>query len=101
MRSPHLQWSDGAAGPLLALFGDDDRALGWQDFGLCGQTDPEVFFPQQGENPRAAKKVCAQCFVRDECLEYAVADTSLEGVWGGTTIQERRTIRRKRGEVAA
>ena len=32
--------------------------------------------------------------VRAGCLEYALADISLEGVWGGTSMAERRRIRR-------
>lgn len=89
------QWSEGAAGPLLAAM-DNGDGTGWMGYALCVQVDPDLHFPEQGENARAAKRVCAQCFVRDECREYAVADPSLEGVWGGTTLLERRAIRRER-----
>ena len=34
--------------------------------------------------------------VRRECLEAALADPELIGLWGGTTEAERREIRRRR-----
>jgi WhiB family redox-sensing transcriptional regulator len=34
--------------------------------------------------------------VRAECLDYALSDESLTGLWGGTTDMERRMIRRRR-----
>ena len=40
--------------------------------GLCTQTDPELFFPEKGGSTREAKKVCANCTVRAECLSYAL-----------------------------
>jgi WhiB family redox-sensing transcriptional regulator len=42
------------------------------------------------------RELCATCPVRVECLEYALADESLTGLWGGTTDTERRMIRRRR-----
>lgn len=66
----------------------------WQDFAACAETDPDAFFPGDGESPRPAKRVCAGCFVRQECLGYALANPSLLGVWGGTTYAERRELRR-------
>jgi hypothetical protein len=34
--------------------------------------------------------------VRQHCLDYALQDDSLTGLWGGTTDVERREIRRRR-----
>jgi WhiB family redox-sensing transcriptional regulator len=70
-------------------------AVGWQDrdwtaSALCAQTDPEIFFPNQGESPSAAKAVCARCPVRSPCLEEALATARAWGVWGGMTPSERR-----------
>jgi hypothetical protein len=31
--------------------------------------------------------------VRQECLDFALADDSLTGLWGGTTDTERQQIR--------
>jgi WhiB family transcriptional regulator, redox-sensing transcriptional regulator len=42
---------------------------------------------------RAAKMVCARCGVSALCMAYAL-DTEYEGIWGGTTWQERVAARR-------
>ena len=49
-----------------------------------------MFFPSHGQTAAAARRVCATCTVRPECLNYARADTDTAGVWGGTTERERR-----------
>lgn len=85
---------------LPAVTGDRE----WMVDALCAQTDPEVFFPEQGGSTRAAKAVCAACPVRDECLAYALERREQHGVWGGTTELERRRLRRElrtASEVAA
>ena len=63
--------------------------------GACRQADAELFFPISvtGRGVRqaeAAKKVCAACDVRANCLSYAL-ETMPEGIWGGTTAEERAT----------
>jgi WhiB family transcriptional regulator, redox-sensing transcriptional regulator len=83
-----LQWSPGAAGPLLH---DDPR---WQDQSLCAETDPDAFFPEKGGSTAAAKRVCRACPVRSECLEYALANDERFGVWGGMSERERRRVDR-------
>ena len=65
----------------------------WVDDALCAQTDPELFFPNKGIAPTAAKATCRACPVRAECLQAALAVPSLDGVWGGTTPMERRAVR--------
>ncbi|MFC9361671.1 WhiB family transcriptional regulator [Rhodococcus sp. NPDC057014] len=62
----------------------------WRDFALCRVTDPEAFFPETGENGRPAKRVCAGCEVRDDCLAEALAHDERFGIWGGLTAAERR-----------
>lgn len=61
---------------------------------LCPQTDPEVFFPERGSSPAAAKKVCAACEVRPECLALALSLGNVMGVWGGLTESERKNLKR-------
>ena len=81
--------SGGLAEELLGLAGSP----WWWFAGLCGQTDPELFFPEKGGSVRAAKAVCAGCPVRAECLEYALAHDERYGVWGGTSERERRRLK--------
>jgi WhiB family redox-sensing transcriptional regulator len=73
----------------------------WRDKARCSQTDPEVWFPEKGGSPDHAKRICAQCEVRPECLAYALAQPeSPHGVWGGFTENERRRLRRDLGRAA-
>ena len=46
-----------------------------------------------------AKRICAVCPVRIECLEYALEAGEQHGVWGGTSERERRRIRRARAKA--
>ena len=60
---------------------------------ICRTTDPEVWFPEQGDGSkgsvRQAKKWCKECPVQMECLAYAVANREAFGIWGGLTVEER------------
>lgn len=41
------------------------------------------FFPGPSEKAERAKAICRRCLVRDECLDYALGQPDLAGVWGG------------------
>lgn len=88
------QWQPSQAGSLA--LGMDGRELGWQEQALCARTDPDAFFPEIGGSTREAKKVCAGCDVRAECLEYALRTDQRFGIWGGLSERQRRKIRRQR-----
>jgi len=79
---------------------DRDYAEDWRHLAEClsfaGTVD---FFPAPGESARDAKRVCAGCRVRTECLEYAL-ERDLCGVWGGLSERERRHLRRDRDRAA-
>src|ERR1700739_605766 len=57
--------------------------------------DPDLFFPERGASTREAKEVCRGCVVREDCLEYALANGEKFGIWGGLSERERRKIRRR------
>jgi WhiB family redox-sensing transcriptional regulator len=68
------------------------------DDALCTQVDVgDIFYPDQGGNPKAAKKVCRRCLVAQECLEYALAHNERFGVWGGLSERERRSLAKFQG----
>ncbi len=69
----------------------------WQEQALCAQTDPEAFFPEKGGSTREAKKICAACPVRAECLAYALEHDERFGIWGGLSERERRRLKRMAG----
>jgi WhiB family transcriptional regulator, redox-sensing transcriptional regulator len=75
--------------------------MDWRGRSACSTEDPELFFPIGTTGPAvdqadAAKRVCAGCVVREECLEFALATNQDAGVWGGLTEDERRTLKRAR-----
>lgn len=76
---------------LETLFGLPDE-LAWQDRALCAQTDPEAFFPEKGGSTREGKKICANCEVKNVCLEYALVHNERFGIWGGLSERERRAL---------
>jgi WhiB family redox-sensing transcriptional regulator len=43
-----------------------------------------------------ARSVCSPCLVKAECFEWALANRVTDGVWGGFTVEEIGTVRRRR-----
>ncbi len=72
----------------------------WQARALCAQTDPEAFFPEKGGSTRDAKRICARCEVKENCLQYALEHDERFGIWGGLSERERRKIKRQAREAA-
>ena len=72
----------------------------WRHQATCRDTDPELFFPI-GTTGQAllqiakAKSVCCECPVHVECLQFALDTNQDTGIWGGTSEEERRQIRRE------
>jgi WhiB family redox-sensing transcriptional regulator len=62
-------------------------------YAACRDSPTETFFPTTGQNPDAARAICASCTVRDECQATAIGEPELVGVWGGTTEKERKALR--------
>ena len=71
----------------------------WRSGSLCRDTDPDLFFPV-GTTGHAltqiarAKEVCDECPVANECLQFALETNQDSGIWGGTSEEERRVMRR-------
>lgn len=76
----------------LPLF---DEATAWMEHAKCLDADPEAFFPEKGGSTREAKRICAGCEVRAECLEFALAHDERFGIWGGLSERERRRLKRR------
>lgn len=65
------------------------RGQSWRMRAACRTADPALFFPELGESAGAAKRICADCPVRAECLAFAVASGERFGVFGGLSERER------------
>lgn len=66
----------------------------WMLDAKCLDADPEAFFPEKGGSTREAKRICAACPVREECLDHALLNEERFGIWGGYSERERRRMRR-------
>jgi WhiB family redox-sensing transcriptional regulator len=96
------QVSDGGettAGELLELI---DSRPDWHALAACHQPHPGVtWFPVRGEAAAPARKVCATCLARPDCLAWALDQgPELDGVWAGTTKHDRSALRTGRGQAA-
>jgi WhiB family redox-sensing transcriptional regulator len=67
-------------------------AARWRELAACRGADLEVFFPGRGKSAGPARQVCAECPVRQACLDYAISNRIAYGVWGGLTGRERRAL---------
>ncbi len=54
---------------------------------------PMLFTRIQAKPPTAARKICAVCKVRIQCLEYALKHGEPYGIWGGLSERERRRLK--------
>ena len=83
-----------------------DDPLAWMEYARCRGLDPNLFVPsfdpktRQGPPPEAflvcnGDMTTPPCPVRRECLAYALQNSQLQGVWGGTSDTERRALRRR------
>jgi WhiB family redox-sensing transcriptional regulator len=71
----------------------------WREQAACRDTDPDLFFPVGSTGPAieqidSAKQVCSTCESMSACLEFALATNQESGIWGGTSEEERRRLRR-------
>ena len=71
----------------------------WRANSACRDTDPYLFFPVGTTGPAldqiaSAKAVCDTCDAKAPCLEFALTTNQDSGVWGGTSEEERRKLRR-------
>ena len=73
----------------LALAAGDHE---WMTKGLCTRFVDVDFFPSKGQRAAPAKGICQQCSVRRACLDYAIDNEIIDGVWGGLSPQERTVI---------
>jgi WhiB family redox-sensing transcriptional regulator len=78
----------------------------WRDDAACRDADPELFFPIGTTGPALvqigeAKRICRACPAQAPCLAWALENGIADGIWGGTTHDERRAIRALRRRIQA
>jgi len=73
---------------------------GWQRLAACRGPYAEKFFPpstperkeEKASREVAAKAICQDCGVRQECLTYAIEIREPHGIWGGLNEVERKLV---------
>lgn len=72
----------------------------WQMHAACRGPDAVAFFPPSYPERKddkvaretRAKGICAECRVRQQCLDYALRIREPHGIWGGLNEVERRAL---------
>jgi len=72
----------------------------WHNHAACRDHPPALFFPEARANGghatvQAARAICNRCPVQTECLTWAIEQPEVHGVWGATSVRERRRLRRE------
>lgn len=66
--------------------------------GACRDVELALFFPSDDVGDDRAKRICAHCDVRLDCLALALRTPDLDGIWGGLSARERARFRIDRPE---
>ncbi len=67
----------------------------WHQWAACRGVGAARFVIAHGaQYDGGQRQLCASCPVREQCLETALGDPDLVGLWGSTTQTERRAMRR-------
>ena len=106
-----MRWSEEPIVPKVESAGWDNPSRitsverpEWQVESACRSIpNPEIFFPSPGDTEalRAAKAMCSECPVIQECLEYALGNNERYGIWGGKSTRERLLMLRAKRMLEA
>lgn len=94
-----------ATAALYARSNQFDGEGRWEEMALCLQTDPDAYTTERGDGKLGllipARRICALCVVRSECLEDALVKGVEErpGIRGGLLERERRQLASQRKSV--
>lgn len=78
----------------------------WMEQAACKGMDPAFWYPGKDEaghptkHNSPAKDTCRGCPVRQECLEYALDNCEVHGIWGGMSERQRKRLRGERRAVS-
>lgn len=82
--------------------GMEATSLDWSSAAACRGSEGSLFYSADSaerkedriEREQLAKRICAGCLVRDECLRAALDRHESYGIWGGLNEFERRALTR-------
>jgi WhiB family transcriptional regulator, redox-sensing transcriptional regulator len=71
----------------------------WMENAGCHDADPDLFYPENGKfstpGVKTAIRICRDCPVINDCLQWALKTGDSFGVLGGMTPQQRTRYRRE------
>ena len=75
-----------------------EEVVSWRVSAACSGLPHGLFFPT-AETPEDevayAQEICSTCLVIEDCLIFALETNQRSGVWGGTSEEDRKALRRK------
>ena len=77
-------------------------SLDWSSAAACRGSEGSLFYSADSaerkedrlEREQLAKRICAGCLVREDCLRAALDRHESYGIWGGLNEFERRALTR-------
>lgn len=64
----------------------------WRKLGLCLVYPSVDFFDGSQINKRRCREICAECTVREQCLQFSLDNEEEFGIWGGLDDKERKVM---------
>jgi WhiB family redox-sensing transcriptional regulator len=66
----------------------------WATSAACAPYDPELWWVEDPNDlaRKVALEVCESCPVQRDCLQHALSLPEREGIWGGKTPSQRRSL---------
>jgi WhiB family transcriptional regulator, redox-sensing transcriptional regulator len=70
----------------------------WRQDAACRDRHPEMWWADDPNHKisRHALEICGTCAVQTKCLQVALTTPETEGIWGGLTAAQRRSLQRHR-----
>lgn len=69
----------------------------WRLAAACRETHPKLFFPEtkatMKKDQDKAKTICRTCPVQKQCLQFAMDNGIIHGIWGGKSERQRKIMR--------
>ena len=76
------------------------ETVDWTMSAACRGAHRDAFYPpntverreERLDREAVAKRICAGCAVQTECLDRALRNHEMHGIWGGLNEEERRAL---------
>jgi WhiB family redox-sensing transcriptional regulator len=101
----HAATADPVGAEVIRLVSvTDPHEVVWQDLASCAEASGDYWYPEKDgvtREAKTAKRICAACPVRPQCLEFALDHMTttygagMYGIWAGTTVNQRKQMLRQ------